>query len=407
MPSSNSTLASFIDAGADRLARSIVAFERDARREREVQEAQFSARMAELETRIASVAETERRLAERLATLRDGENGRDGHDGRDGASVDFAEVERITIEAVERTLNGWPRPRDGKDGVDGRDGENGRDGHDGKDGTSVTLSDLIPVIADAVERSVAALPPPKDGRDGVDGKDGVDGRDGVSVSVEDVAPLITKEAKRLFDEIPKPKDGADGRDGKDGANGADGKDGRDGADGQRGAEGPVGKLPIVREWEDRVHYEGDVVAHDGSVWQASKDTGKAPGSEDWRCLIRRGTDGADGKNGTDGRSFALRGTWLDISEYRHLDVVTLNGAAFAAKRDNPGTCPGEGWQMIAMQGKRGQTGDKAPGIKGDRGEPGQPVVAATVDDEGLLTLTNGDGSTVTCDLYPLLSKLRQ
>jgi hypothetical protein len=28
-----------------------------------------------------------------------------------------------------------------------------------------------------------------------------------------------------------------------------------------------------------------------------------------------------------------------------------------------------------------------------------------VDDDGMLTLTNADGSRVTCDLYPLLSRL--
>jgi len=29
-----------------------------------------------------------------------------------------------------------------------------------------------------------------------------------------------------------------------------------------------------------------------------------------------------------------------------------------------------------------------------------------VDGQGLLTLVNGDGSTIECDLYPVLSKLR-
>jgi hypothetical protein len=29
----------------------------------------------------------------------------------------------------------------------------------------------------------------------------------------------------------------------------------------------------------------------------------------------------------------------------------------------------------------------------------------SVSDEGMLTLTNGDGSLVTCDLYPVLSRL--
>jgi len=29
----------------------------------------------------------------------------------------------------------------------------------------------------------------------------------------------------------------------------------------------------------------------------------------------------------------------------------------------------------------------------------------SIDGEGLLTLTNADGSTVECDLYPILTKL--
>jgi hypothetical protein len=59
--------------------------------------------------------------------------------------------------------------------------------------------------------------------------------------------------------------------------------------------------------------------------------------------------------------------------------------------------------MMAAQGKRGQPGQK--GDRGERGEPGLPVVAAEIGPDGILKLTNGDGSQVDCDLYPLLSKL--
>jgi hypothetical protein len=73
-------------------------------------------------------------------------------------------------------------------------------------------------------------------RDGVDGAPGRDGLDGAA-----------------------GRDGSNGRDGAPGERGRDGIDGKDGAPGERGPEGPAGKLPIVRAWEDRVHYEGDVV----------------------------------------------------------------------------------------------------------------------------------------------------
>jgi hypothetical protein len=118
-----------------------------------------------------------------------------------------------------------------------------------------------------------------------------------------------------------------------------------------------------------------------------------------------GPPGADGKDGIDGRSFIIRGTWSETETYSELDVVALNGASFAAKIDAPGVCPGVDWQLIASQGKRGNPGERGAVGKGERGMPGVSAMAMDVDDQGLLTLTNADGSTVTCDLYPLLRKL--
>lgn len=241
--------------------------------------------------------------------------------------------------------------KDGRDGVDGRDGAPGGQGPQGDPGL-----------------------PGADGAPGRDGKDGADGRDG--------------------------RDGADGAPGRDGVDGAPGRDGIDGRDGERGPEGPAGKLPAVRAWTDGVHYEGAAVTHAGGVWQAQRDTGREPPHEDWMCIVAAGRDGADG------RSMTVRGTWSDGEAYRLLDVVAFNGASFIARRDDPGPCPGDGWQMVAAQGKRGNQGE--PGRAGMRGEAGPPaasVAALDVDDEGLLTLTNGDGTRVHLDLYPLLSKI--
>ena len=118
-----------------------------------------------------------------------------------------------------------------------------------------------------------------------------------------------------------------------------------------------------------------------------------------------GPQGLPGEAGNDGRSFNIRGTWSEAEIYQALDVVALNGASFVARCDNPETCPGEGWQLIASQGKRGNPGERGAAGKGERGMPGVSAMAMDVDDQGLLTLTNADGSTVTCDLYPLLRKL--
>ncbi len=247
------------------------------------------------------------------------------------------------------------------------------------------------LIRAAVDSAVAAIPVPKDGADGApgrDGKDGVDGRDG--------APGA--DGKDGID----GKDGAPGERGMDGAPGRDGepgKDGRDGKDGEQGKEGPPGKLAIVKEWADGVHYEADVVAFKGGTYQARKDTAQQPGGEDWLCLASPGRDGVDG------RSFSIRGTYAEGIEYQALDIVALNGGSFIAKTENPGQCPGPGWQLLASQGKTGKPGERGAPGRGDRGDAGPPVVAATVDDMGMLTLVNADGSSVNCDLYPLLAKV--
>lgn len=187
------------------------------------------------------------------------------------------------------------------------------------------------------------------------------------------------------------------RDGKDGVNG---KDGRDGAPGERGPPGPPGKLPAIRAWEDAVHYAGDVVTHGGSVYQAQRDTGREPPHDDWLCIARAGQDGAVG------RSMTIRGTWSEGETYRCLDVVALNGGSFVARRDDPGPCPGEGWQLVASQGRRGLPGEAGkPGLRGEQGPPGPGLLEAAVDEDGLVTLTNGDQSRVALDLYPVLSRI--
>lgn len=237
---------------------------------------------------------------------------------------------------------------------DGVDGEPGRDGVDGKDGA-----------------------PGERGTDGLPGRDGVDGAPG--------------------------RDGADGRDGERGLDGAAGRDGVDGAPGERGPEGPAGKLPIVRDWQDQVHYEGNVVNYAGACWQALRDTGREPPHSDWQLIAAAGRDGA---NGADGRSFVHRGTWIEVNSYSAMDVVALGGSSFVAKRDDPGPCPGEGWQLMASKGSRGPQGERGvPGERGPAGADGTFPIAFALDGETNLVITLSDGTELTCDLYPILSRL--
>jgi hypothetical protein len=139
------------------------------------------------------------------------------------------------------------------------------------------------------------------------------------------------------------------------------------------------------------------------MFQALRDTGKPPASDDWDCLAVRGQDGTDG---TDGRSLQPCGTWSEDTQYHALDIVTYHDGSFVARRDQPGPCPGDGWQQLAQRGKPGKPGERgAKGDRGERGPAGVSVVNAECDLEGMLTLQLSDGSEVSCDLYPVLSRI--
>jgi hypothetical protein len=178
-------------------------------------------------------------------------------------------------------------------------------------------------------------------------------------------------------------EGPVGRDGIAGAVGPAGRDGRDGERGpigerglagERGPEGPVGKFPSVRAYRaGKVHYEADVVTHDGATYQAIRDTGNPPSHEDWNCLAKNGADGEDGA------SVMIAGTYDEHVTYNKLVVVALNGSSFISRKASPGNCPGEDWQLIASHGKPGIKGPPGErGQKGDRGETGERGMDAPV-----------------------------
>jgi hypothetical protein len=142
--------------------------------------------------------------------------------------------------------------------------------------------------------------------------------------------------------------------------------------------------PRVHPFEDgKVHYEGELVTYEGSTFQALHDTGKAPSEEsDWICVAA---------GGLDGRSPRVKGTYSSGERYSQLDIVALNGAAFIARRNNPGACPGEDWQAIALQGKRGPQGAK--GERGERGAAGAKIRSWKIEPaEYLATPIMADGT---------------
>jgi len=124
-------------------------------------------------------------------------------------------------------------------------------------------------------------------------------------------------------------------------------------------------MPVTIEYADgKVHYRGVVVTHLGSTYQAKADTGRPPShEEDWACLARAGSDA---------QMPQIKGTFVEGEHYRCLDIVATGGSAFMAKKNDPGACPGSGWQLIASCGRPGRPGQPGqPGQRGERGEPGR------------------------------------
>jgi hypothetical protein len=67
----------------------------------------------------------------------------------------------------------------------------------------------------------------------------------------------------------------------------------------------------------------------------------------------------------------VRGTYDAHKTYARLDIVEYDNASYIARRDNPGLCPGGGWQILSRSGRRGPAGERGErGRKGEKGEKG-------------------------------------
>ena len=157
----------------------------------------------------------------------------------------------------------------------------------------------------------------------------------------------------------------------------------------------AGKLPVAKLWQpDSVTYEAQVVCHDGSLWQACKDTAQTPGGSDWVCVARAGRDAVTPKT---------CGTFNAHKTYARLDVVEFDGSSFVARRDAPGVpgISGDGWQLVSRSGRRGPAGEVGPrgrkGDKGERGEAAPTIVSWTLDRKNyraVPTMSNGTQGAV-------------
>jgi hypothetical protein len=74
-----------------------------------------------------------------------------------------------------------------------------------------------------------------------------------------------------------------------------------------------------------------------------------------------------------GGAMRVCGTYSEGTRYEQHDLVAVDGSSFIAREDNPGRCPGAGWQLLASAGRRGARG--FPGPNGERGEPGENATA--------------------------------
>lgn len=122
--SQRETLKNFTDAATEHIAKKISDFQREAKRELELQEAKFAAGMTKLDCRIEAVADLERRLAERLTTL------------KTAGGFTVQDVEPVLRELVSEAMGKQPAPKDGR---------------------SVSLDDVRPIIAEQVAVAVARM----------------------------------------------------------------------------------------------------------------------------------------------------------------------------------------------------------------------------------------------------------
>jgi hypothetical protein len=171
---------------------------------------------------------------------------------------------------------------------------------------------------------------------------------------------------------------------------------------ERRLKGVPGRLPVAKIWrQESVTYEGEVVSYDGSLYQARKDTAQVPGGSDWICVARAG------RNGCDGRTPNVCGRFDAYKTYARLDVVEYDDASYIARRDDPGICPGDGWQILSRSGRRGPVGESGPrGRKGERGARGEAtptIIIWTIDPVHYRAVpTMSDGTPgAPLDLRPL------
>ncbi|WP_247781084.1 hypothetical protein [Bradyrhizobium sp. 170] len=139
----------------------------------------------------------------------------------------------------------------------------------------------------------------------------------------------------------------------------------------------------------------------GGTYQARCDTARTPPHEDWACLAAKGRDAAMPK---------IIGTYREGETYSYLNIVALGGSSFIARTDDPGPCPGEGWQLIASAGRPGKQGPKGErgeaGARGERGLPAPGILGWRIDREAYTAtpIMSDDSEAPPLQLRPLFEQ---
>lgn len=388
-----------LDAWREVLGNALRDERRQWQRERALIEAEAKATISDIRTVVAELrsevasfrAEMTERVNARLAELRDGERGPAGPIGEKGDPG-------LPGALGPKGDPGDPGPvgAEGLPGAVGAAGERGETGPAGDQGPEGKPGEQGPQGQQGPPGEAGPQGPPGEqgergepGEQGERGEPGERGQNGKQGEKGDQG-----ENGKPGEQGPR---GEQGLRGEKGESGAAGQPGPLGPRGEKGDKGEPGELPMVRAWsEDDVSYGGDCVFCDGGTWQARKDTSKRPPHPDWKPLALPGRDAL---------SPEIRGTYREGEVYRRLNIVATGGSSFMARQDDPGPCPGDGWQLIASAGKAGRPGPK--GDKGDRG-PGVSLLRGEVDPKTYtLKLVGSDGSELTIPCRALFEQYHE
>jgi hypothetical protein len=280
------------------------------------------------------------------------------------------QLQTIMREQVTARLTEVKDGRQGPSGERGEKGERGEPGEKGEPGDRGERGEPGELGREVVGKTGEKGEPGDKGERGEKGEPGDRGERG--------------EKGDPGEKGDKGISGEAGAPGERGEAGSAGLPGRDGSNGERGEKGERGEPGI-----------------DGKDGERGEPGRRGQRGEKGEI----GDMGPAGERGEDGKSFRHRGTYdPDVTDYLALDYVVLDHTVFTAKIDNPGPCPGSGWQS----GPCGKKGDKGlPGDRGPRGHDAPLWAGVELVDGWTLTARMSDGSAgPQVDLRSVLTGIR-